>query len=281
MRPEEHRPVQAFDGLLNLIVEMVDTPGGAPIVPGEEWKADRQALALKFILHLNSIRTLQSGLILNVSGTPVPMVDQGSIQVLARAALESFIVFAQVFRGPDMDVSRFRHMTWKLGGLHDRQALQPLSAETRAKQTAEKMQIDALAADIKAHPMWSTLSNGAQKAILKGDWKYRRSWQELAAEVGLSGAYFRQVYGHLCSYSHSSYAAALQVGQARTLQDQTNLGAAMFGVMCLCMAHFATVYGQLFASAQVVLDQADSTAYRVWNIRASELDGLYAAPVAV
>ena len=73
----------------------------------------------------------------------------------------------------------------------------------------------------------------------------------------------------------------MQIGQAKAIQDQANLGAAMFGVMCLCMAHFATIYGELFPSAQAVLDQADSVAYRVWNIKASELDGLYAAPAAV
>lgn len=92
----------------------------------------------------------------------------------------------------------------------------------------------------------------------------------------LSGGYFKQVYGHLCSYSHSSYAAALQIGQAKAIQDQASLGAGMFGVMCLCMAHFATIYGELFPSAQAVLDRADSAAYRIWNIKASELDALYA-----
>lgn len=271
--------MQVFGGLLDLVVEMVDTPGGAPIAPGEEWKADRQGLAKKFVLHLNTIQAIQRGSTLMVSGTPSPVVDHGSIQVLARAVLETFIVFAQVFGGPDMEVSRFRHMTWKLGGLHDRQALRALSARTAAKQAREKSEIDQLAQEVKAHPVFDSLAKGAQKAILKGDWKTGRSWQELAAEAGLSGVYFKQVYGHVCSYSHSSYAAALQVVQAVDLQEQSKLGAAMFGVMCLCMAHFATIYGQLFPSAQAVLERVDSTAYRLWNIEAAQLDAIYAKPL--
>lgn len=277
MRAEDYQPLQVFGGLLDLVVEMVDSPVGAPIVPGEEWKADRQGLARKFVLHLSTMQAIQRGSSLTVAGRSTPVVDHGSIQVLARATLETFIVFAQVFGGPDMEVSRFRHMTWKLGGLHDRQALHPLSAETAAIQASEKAAIDQLAQQVKAHPAFDTLSKGAQKAILKGDWKTGRSWQLLAAEAGLSGAYFKQVYGHVFSYSHSSYASALQVGLALDLQDQAKLGAAMFGVMCLCMAHFATIYGQLFPSAQAVLERVNSTAYRLWNIEAAQLDALYTA----
>lgn len=52
--------MRAFDDLLDLVVEMVDTLGGAPISQGEEWKADHQSLAPNFVLHLNSIWTLSA-----------------------------------------------------------------------------------------------------------------------------------------------------------------------------------------------------------------------------
>jgi hypothetical protein len=276
MRIEHSNPTQQFLELHALIVEMVDTPGGEPISVGMEWTADRQTLAKKLAYHLHTIGEIHRGSKLMVGNVDVQIIDHGSVKVIARAVLENFIVFAQIFGDLEPEGCRFRHMSWKLGGLLDRQDLRASTVDNKARIAAEKLQIDRLSLDVKAHLVFQTLAKGAQKAILKGDWKTGRSWQTLAKEAGLSEAYFCNIYFYLCGYSHSSYAAAMQVSQATDLKVQSSLSSSMFRVMCLCMARFATLYAQLFNSARTVLERETRPAVDMWNIAATRMDEVYA-----
>ncbi len=277
MRIEDYNPNQQFIELHALIVEMVDTPGGEPTPAGMEWIADRQTLSKKLAYHLHTIGEIHRGSVLMVGNVGVQIIDHGSVKVIARAVLENFIVFAQIFGDRDFEVCRFRHMSWKLGGLLERQDLSASTVDSKAVLAAEKMQIDQLSVEVKSHPIFQTLPKGAQKAILKGDWKTGRSWQTLAKEAGLSEAYFRNIYSYLCGYSHSGYAAAMQVGQATDLAVQSSLSSSMFGVMCLCMARFAALYAQLFPSARSVLEREQRPAFDNWNITAKRMDEVYAS----
>jgi len=273
----DYDPVEQCRELHALVLEMVDAPGGAPIPAGMEWQNDRQTLSAKFVSHLHTIMAIHEGSTMSVGGMAVRLVDHGSVKVLARAVLENFIVFACLFGDPDPEICRFRHMAWKLGGLHDRQAMSASTAANKAKIAVERAQIDALFSAVKQHPHFATLSKGEQKALAsKGDWKTGRSWQTLAKEAGLSEGYFRNIYNYLCGYSHSSYAAALQVGQARDLGAQAGLSSSMFGVLCLCMARFAVIYASLFPQAREVLDRRRGAAFQMWNIDAARFDRVYA-----
>ncbi|MCD2514617.1 hypothetical protein [Comamonas endophytica] len=273
---EEYNPVQQFAELHALIVDMVDAPGGEPIPEGMQWMADRQTLSKKFAHHLHTIAQIHQGSVLLVGDVGLRFIDHGSVKVIARAVLENFIVFAQVFGDHNPEVCRFRHMTWKLGGLLDRQSLSASTADSKSRLAAEKLRIDQLSAEVRRHPVFQTLTNGAQKAILKGDWKTGRSWQALAKESGLSEGYFRNIYSYLCGYSHSSYAAAMQVGQANDLAVQSSLSSSMLGVMCLCMARFASIYAGLFPSARAVLERERRPAMEMWDISAAHLEEVYA-----
>jgi len=277
MHIENYDPVSQFSELHALVIEMVDSPGGAPIPAGMAWMADRQTLSKKFAHHLHTLAGIHRGSMLTVGGMGVSFIDHGSIKVIARAVLENFIVFAQIFGASDPEICRFRHMTWKLSGLIDRQSMSASTLDNKSRLSAERLQIDQLSAEVKAHTVFQTLTNGARKAILKGDWKTGRSWQTLAKEAGLSEIYFRNIYSYLCGYSHSSYAAALQVGQAKDLADQSSLSSSMFGVMCLCMARFATLYASLFPSARTVLERERRPAFDMWNISATRLEEVYAS----
>ena len=277
MRIDEFLPVQHFAELHASVAQMVDAPRGSPISEGMEWQNDRQTLAIKFVQHLHTIITIHAGSILAVGAASLEIIDHGSVKVLTRAVLENFIVFAYLFSDPDTEVCRFRHMTWKLGGLHDRQAMSASTAGNLAKLAAEKAQIDQLYSDVRGHPLYASLPKGAQKAIAKGDWKTGRSWQILAKEAGLSEGYFRNIYAYLCSYSHSSYAAALQVGQANQVAEQAELSSAMLGVLCLCMSRFAVMYAILFPSSGEVLERHRGPAFDLWNIEAARFDEIYKA----
>jgi len=277
MREADHAPESDYAQLLELLLPMVDAPAGLTIASGQEWQNDRQTLAKKLAYHLATIQAIRAGSTLRIGEAVSSFIDHGSITVLTRAALETFIVFAYLFGGVDMETCRFRHMTWKLGGLMDRQRRIAITDAGRMTLASERPQVAALLLDVESHGVFSTLSKGQQKAIVKkGDWRTGRGWAELAIEAGFNERYFRNIYDYLCDYSHSSYAAALQVGQARTMEVQAEMSRSMLGVMNLTMARFIDIYARLFDSANQVRERSPAKGVAdKWNFRPDRFDEIY------
>lgn len=254
----DHNNDTDYAALLEICVEMVEMQRGQPIEPGQGWTNDRQALAKKLIYHLSTIRSLRMGSVLLAGGQEHQFVDHGSMTILIRAVVENFIVFAWIFGSGSSETAKFRHSVWRYAGLRDRLGRQAITEQGRAVQAREGPEAEKLLIEIKAHPGFKALSNGQQKAITgRSDWKLGKSWGELAVEVGLSAGYFKAVYSYLCDYSHTSYAAALQVSQA-DVKAQSSMAKSMTGVANLCMAHFANVYAALFVSALELLSASSS-----------------------
>jgi hypothetical protein len=145
-------------------------------------------------------------------------------------------------------------------------------------QSREKIQAGDLLNSIKEHAAFNATSSKMQSAIIKGKWDGGLQWLGLALEVGLNEIYFRTAYSYLCDYSHSSYAAALQVGQAgREAQGQMSMS--MLGVMNLCMAKFAAVHARCFESGRNMLVEAlPAAALKKWDISCERLEAVYRKP---
>ena len=262
--------------LLGLLMAMVNAQANHPIPVGQAWQNDRQTLAKKMAYHLLTIQSIREGSTLRVGDEASPFVDHGSITVLARAVLENFIVFAHVFGCPDMETCRFLHMTWKFGGLMDRQKRLPITDVGRLTLASERPQVDQLLKSIKEHELYMAFPNGKQKAMVKGDWSGGRKWHELAVDVGFNERYFKNIYSYLCDYSHTSYAAALQVGQADTLEAQASMSSSMLGILVYSMARFISIYAELFDSAKEILSQSPANSVaKKWNFTAGNFDEIY------
>ena len=245
-----------FDALLRLLVELVEADGGHPLPEGQAWLNDRQWIAKKFCYHLASMAKLRQGSTFRVGDQEHPYIDHSSIAAIGRAALENAIVFGFIFGHADLEVSRFRDMAWRYAGLMDRQNRPALSHEARAKQLDELPEIHGLLAQLRSHSEWKALSAGQQKAItVRAEWKMGWKLPELVRYAGLSEAHYRTMYGYLSDYSHTSYAAALQVGQADP-DVQGQLARTTAGMMCPCMAHFAHIFAKGSARAASVLEHS-------------------------
>ncbi|MNT21892.1 hypothetical protein D3C72_1572480 [compost metagenome] len=186
-------------------------------------------------------------------------------------------MFSFVFGDPSEDVSYFRHMTWRLAGLLDRQRRTPITAESRKKLVEENGILDALRREIEAHPLFASHTEKERKAITKkGDWAAGLQWQDLAARAGFHRQYFRNIYGYLCDYSHSSYAAALQVRDAQSWEEQHSLAAPFLQVMNMVMAHFISIYAALFESAaQILAESLVRATVERWCFTAADFDAIY------
>ena len=212
------------------------------------------------------------------NGIPkVFFVDHASVKVIARAALETYLVFFYLYGNSDRSLSEFRHKTWRLGGLADRQKYHTSTEQGREVLDREKKELEELRAEIESSPYLLTYTNKQRKKLIDGDWRTGRGWTDLGISAGFHEKYFKNIYGYLCGYSHSSYLSALQVGQAHSIDDQQMLTQSILGIGVVLMAHFAFSYSSAFSDANAVLS-ANPSAKRVaekWRFDSEDMAEIY------
>ncbi|MDO8446559.1 MAG: DUF5677 domain-containing protein [Deltaproteobacteria bacterium] len=243
-----------YSVLLDLLIRLVQSQAGKKIKSDEEWLNDAQTLSIKLFRHLVSMQTLADGATIEQDGVPtVFFIDHSSVKVVARAALETYLVFFYLYGSADRSVSEFRHKTWCLGGLMDRQQFHASTEELRTVQTTEKQMIEELKSEIAAAPHIQQYTQKQRAKLLEGEWRIGKGWSDLSVQAGFHEKYFKNIYSYLCGYSHSSYLSALQVGQAQSIEDQKMLTLSILGIGVVIMAHFAFTYSSAFSSAGPVL----------------------------
>lgn len=245
-----------YSTLLGFIIQLVQSQAGQKIHSGEEWLNDAQTLSVKLFRHLVSMEQLAEGATVDQNNSaPIFFIDHASVKVVTRAALETYLVFFYLYGNADRAVSEFRHKTWRLGGLIDRQKFHASNPTQQQVLFSEKEQIDALISEIKALPQLQTYPEKLRAQLLKGKWRISNDWSDLGVQAGFCKQYFQEVHGYLSGYSHSSYLSALQEGQAVSIEDQFKLTQEILRVGIAIMAHFAFSYSSTFSSAASVLEK--------------------------
>lgn len=272
-----HEPISEFELLLDLLVRLVESQAHGPIPAHDAWINDAQVLSVKLYRHLFGMHALSPGFRVEHRIGPVEFVDHASIKVLCRAALETYLVFFYIFGTPSKATARYRHLIWHIGGLADRQRTFATSREGQAKQDEEKELLRQLREELVGSEEYLSLPPKAQKKIAAGEWRYGLSWVDIGVSAGFHEKYFRNVYGYLCGYAHSSYISALQVAQANDLETQRCLAEAIIGIGVVIMAHFSFTYCELFPEAASVM-QSDKHAQEIakkWHFTAANMNDLY------
>lgn len=265
-----------FELLLSLIVQMVQSQAGQPLPEGGAWENDKQWLAKKFVFHMAGIRELFRGTTIDVDGEPHTFVNHASINSLARAGVETFLAFAHIFGREDASLRQFRNMAWRYSGLWTRQNRPSVSQRGDEAKRDEEPTMRALLERMRADPHWESYSKGQQKQLsAKGEWAFGLHKADIAREAGVADRYFKAIYSYLSDYSHASYAAALQVGQADE-EAQRMMSTAILGSMNVFMAFFATIYAKRTESAAALLStHAARAAVERWRLPAERLGEIY------
>lgn len=269
---------EEYETLLDLFIELVQSQAGNKIVPGEGWLNDAQTLSIKLFRHLVSMHVISTGSTIEHSGVPVVFfIDHASVKVIARAALETYLVFYYLFGGKDRALSKFRHNTWVLGGLIDRQSSYVSIDEHRAVLSSEKKQIEELKLAISKSDLLKSFTPNQQGQLLKGKWRVGNGWADLGVNAGFHKKYFDNIYSYLCGYSHSSYISAMQVGQAQSIEDQESLTSSILGIGTVIMAHYAFSYSKTFDSAIEVLNKntAAKAIAEKWHFGPEDMAAIY------
>lgn len=264
-----------FRSLVRLVAELVDAQAGQRIESGQEWMNDAQALSMKLFRHAISLETLSQSSSITGTGQRLPaFVDYGSINLITRAAAETYLVFFHIYRAGSHSASVFRHAAWRLGGLLDRQTYHATTPERLQLLERESREIEEIRASIRLAPPFHELTPKQQKQLLSGAWKIGRSWGDLASSAGLHARYFDSFYSHLCGYSHASYLSTLQIRQSwHSCEDQARMAGAAIAFTTVILSHFVFAYTQVFSTARAALDAQPGAAAlaRKWHLRTQDL----------
>jgi hypothetical protein len=245
--------------LLKMFVRTVEASKGTD-AGADDRLLDAEGLALKFFGHSSAAFHLYQGTVISHLGTN--FIDASSINVLGRAALETFLVFHHVFVSPASEEERdFRYMSWILAGLLERQTLPIQSPKGKAMLQGEARLIPPLQGKLKDNQHFKALKSGQQKELLeKGKWKLP-SWKKMALAAGLSRTHAQAFYSYLCEYAHAGNLSVLQIRNAQTAQSQRSLCAATINVLIISTANMIKSYCKVFPKSESSLQEdPDGTA---------------------
>ncbi len=235
----EQNLVEDFSMLLDLLVDLIEVRAKTQITEDNEWLNGSQVLAIKLFRHLASMRVLASPTTVQYKKlSSIFFIDHSSLNVVARAAFETYLVFFFVYAQEDKQLAEFRYKLWCLAGLSDRQKLYVSSKEGRETISREAHEIIKLKSEIGDSSFFALYSEKQRRELLKGKWRIGNEWADLSRQAGFHERYFKDLYGYLCAYSHSSYLSALQVSAARDVQEQGMLTKMTMQIGCVLMAHF-------------------------------------------
>lgn len=249
--------------LLETLIKVAEANKGTQL--GEDERLLKaEGLFTKFIGHAASVLYLFRSTTLpdvKVTDRGISFFDPGSINVLGRAALESFLVFHYVFVEPRSDDEKdFRYYLWRYASYIDNQKFPSRSEEGKKQLNDEKKIIDTLQNKIKNNSIFKQLDIKKKEELLrkmeKGKEAWRlQSWTNIGVSAGLSEILAKQFYGHLCAYAHSGYKSAQQIGNAQTKETQKALCVATMKLIMIAMANMIKAYCQMFEKSNDVLQK--------------------------
>ncbi len=229
---------------------------------------DAEGLGSKIFSHASAILYLyRSTNIPDSSITNISFFDAASINVLGRAAIESFLVFQYVFvNNKDNEQEDFHYLSWVLGGLIEKQNLPVFSPQGKKELEDERKIISSIEPRIKANKYFLELTDKQKANLLtKGNWRLK-SWSSIGLESGLSDSYAKAFYSYLCGYAHASNLSVLQLREAKTAKTQKDLCSATIGYLLIAVSKFIKSYTKVFPKAKPIYDSlVDKKIIEVWD----------------
>ncbi|VVN91819.1 DUF5677 domain-containing protein [Pseudomonas fluorescens] len=270
-----------FHVLIDLLTLLIESNNGRRTISGSERLTRAQTLSIKLFRHLISMYTAADGCVIEKDGRLLAgYYDFSSVQVLARAAIETHLVCHYLFSPDSESVSEYRFKLWCLAGLKDRIKLITTTEESREKQLSSQQQVDALWSELERSVHFQAEPNYRQKKLEKGEWRGGLQWHDLAELAGFHSAYFRNVYSYVCGHAHSSFMSVIQITDAQELSDQQMLASSIIGATNMVLAHHIRLFVKTFPeSMPILLGQAQAN--RVvdwWYIRSEDLTEVYDRP---
>jgi hypothetical protein len=237
--------------LLSALVDIVEASKGTSA--GEDDRVvHAEGLAVKCLSHACSLLYLLRGT--NIPELRVGFFDPGSINVLGRAILETFLIFHYIFVDPkNQEDQTFRYLCWIHKDLVERQGFPARSPQGKEKLKLEEKTIEQIRNNIKDSPYFEVLSAKQKEKLLAGrDWRFK-GWKNIALSAGLGEVYADAFYAYLCSYAHAGSLSILQMSQTESAYHQRSLVGATMGTSMICIAFMVRGYCAYFRKSNTAL----------------------------
>ena len=185
--------------LLDGFISICEANKGLPI-NNENWILDAEGLAIKFCAHATSALYLYRGTkIPEMRIGNISFFDYASLNIICRAAFETFLIFHHLFIQPDSEEEKeLRYDSWVLSGLIERQGFPIKSPYGKKQIESEKLIVNSLKDKLRKNKRFIALKSKQQRSITeKGNWKFK-SWAEIALDAGLDKAHATSFYRYLC-----------------------------------------------------------------------------------
>ena len=233
---------------------------------------DAHNLANKFLGHALTILHLSRGTVIQdlPSFRKLNFPDSASIDVLARASFEAFLVFHFVFFAPTTaDEKNFGHWCYQAAGIAERQNL-PVSIREHVQQIAEEKELlGRLHTKLETNIIFQGITESQKRQVFegKGRWKWRPScnkevsWRDIAIDAGFSEMLAFHIYKHLSGYAHSGSLSVLQMTQALENKEPEKLIKPSINLMNILTANMIQEYCSLFPEALVILKESGASQF--------------------
>lgn len=238
--------------LLVILFNIVEANKTQPIEHVDRRYIDAEGLVVKYFFHASSALCLYRGT--RVPELKASFFDAGSINVLCRAAYETFLVFNHVFAEPKSDSDKdFRYYSWELSGLIGRQKYEAITSHGKEVLAREEKLIEPLREKIRCNPFFSKISHKQQRKLIEnGRWQIS-SWKDMGITAGLSDMHAESFYNHLCGYAHSGNISVTQLHQAITAESQQELCAATLNVLAIATANMINAFMKVFPNLETIV----------------------------
>jgi hypothetical protein len=236
--------------LLNILLRVVEANKGVP--SGEDDRIlDAEGLAIKFYGHVLSSFYLWRGV--NIFDLEIPIEnypDPSSLDVLVRAAFETYLVFYWVFIDSEYeDEKDFRFYSWEVAALYARQNFRATTQENIKKLQDEKIYINKIKSRIKDNSIFKKYSEKQQKSyykkLEKGIWRLK-GWAEIAGAARFSELNSKIIYSFLSEHAHSGNISVTQVRQSKDIKIRRELMNASIGHLLICVSKMIKSYCEDF-----------------------------------
>jgi hypothetical protein len=216
-----------------------------------------RALMRKLQLHAAAALSLSAGIAVSPNMGHV-VLDWASLDVLARACLETLITFDSLFVQPQTpDDGEYRYCAWMLAGFVQRQNFPTHTADEEAKREDEKEQILAFYERIKRTNRFTKLKAGGQDQVVNhGKWEFR-SLGEMSQKA-FGSVFGKALYSVLSSYAHSTPLSVSQILDTTNPEDQQDLVSGALAIIAKCIALMNCRFSEFFPGAK-----------RIWNEHAA------------
>jgi len=233
--------------LQKILLEIIEANKSVPSIKDNRF-IDAEGLAVKLFEHTASISYLYKDTL--VPEINLRIFDLASLNIIARAIIENYLVFYYVFMEPKSEEEKdFRYMVYTLSGLVERQNYPIESPQGKVILKNEKKIIDNIIAKLERNIFFTELKKNEKDRILKrGEWRFK-SWSDIALSAGLNKSNSKAFYKFLCGYAHSGSLSLKQIHQIVPKEVKKDLFNATLSLLKIAISNMIISYCNYFPKA--------------------------------